>query len=756
MSNSSLTKAKNKLEGLILKYNKKAMNLLRLEDFNNALTMLKKSEQILDEQEDNPDVNSLRAITLNNLGCFYKRTGKPNVALSYLKEALDKETNANADLTNLAGTNLNICAIYSELGRHETALGYALRALHIMRDSYLPSSNLTTTMVIGYHNAGAEYEYLNQRNEAIESYTTGYLLSRDELGEEHPLTNSLRTSLEEASDKLGKIEKLTNQRQEFRIKSGLPLANLRTHSVPRRPPSLPQCGPKRHTQSRDKPRSTNKSLEAELSPLNEDLQIPLSYKILKQEFRPKHTNITIAPANASSSVRFVTGDRLQPMFPDDTSISLPNTTIPSLSQTVKPLARPTHTPNSSTNRPSLNSSTKNVAVQLKPLRSTITNIGDKLNHLQRKISDFANTSKGLKDAAKTPESMLTPSSTVSRVNGDTFRRRRNHAARIIQRWYRDVLTKRYQAKLKVNFSVPKTAERKTPNGIVGKRGSVELNTPKEIEKGNEDKAKSVPVTRQNTDEVKLQIKTQTKIDIYPQPKIELVPQIKAEVPKKTDMKIQTSSELRPKVDAKVQTISEGTSSRTPSTTRPDNRLNSKPDNRFNSKPDKFNKQPQKLESLKPQPPLTSKSVVPKHQNLLKEQISSKPLKPIASKTPTQRSSISTQSHKSVSPPRKPSLPLKPSPPRKSNPPAKQANSKPPQITHLEKTKKAIKIQSIVRMYLIRKRYLHIRNAVIIIQKNIRMYQCRNLYKIIREAIIFIQANYRGYRARKLLENMKKS
>jgi tetratricopeptide (TPR) repeat protein len=745
MSNSSLTRSKNKLEGLILKYNKKAMNLLRLEDFTNSLRMLKQSEQILDEQDENPEVNSLKAITFNNLGCFYKRTGKPNVALSYLKEALDKESSANADLTNLAGTNLNICAIYSELGRHETALGYALRALHLMKDSYLPSSNLTTTMVIGYHNAGAEYEFLNKRNEAIESYTAGYILSRDELGEDHPLTENLRQSLEEASDKLGKIEKLTNQRQEFRVKSGLPLATLRTQSVPRRPPSLPPCGPKRMSQSRDKT-NLNKSLETELSPLSEE--IPMSYNMLKQDYKPKPTTITLAPPAMGSIVRFITGDRKQPMFPDDTSLS-----IPSLNHTTKP-QRPTRTSNGSSMRPSQQESNKNV--QLKPLRSTITNIGDKLNNLQMKLSDFANKSKGLKDAAKTPDRNLTPSSTVSRVNGDSYRRKRDHAARIIQRWYRDILKARNSNKNKVNFNIPKTADRN--NAGRSGRTSTEIATPNERLEGY--KSISVPVSRPMTEDVKEQTKPKPKIDVHPHPVIELVPQTKPGSRKKADMKIQTSAEPKPRSDAKVQTQanSHTQTSTTPSMSKPSTRKPEKLDMKIqtstsfrlkvdakvqtlaepsvSSKSPSSTKQPKKLDSIRRQPssPI-SKPAAPRRANILKDSLSKKPSKSPPRAQPPRNSKNTIRGN--ASPRRSISNLSKPSP----------NNSQ-------EKNKKAIRIQSIVRMFLIRKRYLRIRNAVIIIQKNIRRYQCQTLYKSIREAIIFIQANYRGHRAREVVKSMK--
>jgi hypothetical protein len=54
------------------------------------------------------------ALTMNNLGCFYKKRNKPNVALNYLQAALQiEEHNKSEDYANMAGTKLNICAILS-------------------------------------------------------------------------------------------------------------------------------------------------------------------------------------------------------------------------------------------------------------------------------------------------------------------------------------------------------------------------------------------------------------------------------------------------------------------------------------------------------------------------------------------------------------------------------------------------------------------------------------------------------------------
>mmetsp|Transcript_12303 Transcript_12303/g.23349 ORF Transcript_12303/g.23349 Transcript_12303/m.23349 type:complete len:360 (+) Transcript_12303:5988-7067(+) len=67
-----------------------------------------------------------------------------------------------------------------------------------------------------------------------------------------------------------------------------------------------------------------------------------------------------------------------------------------------------------------------------------------------------------------------------------------------------------------------------------------------------------------------------------------------------------------------------------------------------------------------------------------------------------------------------------------------------------RNEKAVVIQSGVRMFLARRRFLKKRNAAIVIQKNVRAYQTSRLYANIRSAIIFIQSSFRKYKSSKLV------
>ena len=162
----------NDLDEFILHLNRDAMNYLKDENYSLALKTLKDADKLLKSIDSNGNTK-VQAITLNNFGCFYKRSGNPSLALNFLRKALEVESKPPIDINNLAGTHLNICAILSQIGDHYKALSHALKALNMLKSNYSEDSSLLTTLLVAYHNAGVEYELLSQNNEANSIYKKG-------------------------------------------------------------------------------------------------------------------------------------------------------------------------------------------------------------------------------------------------------------------------------------------------------------------------------------------------------------------------------------------------------------------------------------------------------------------------------------------------------------------------------------------------------------------------------------------------------
>ena len=83
-------------------------------------------------------------MTYNNFACVFRRTKKLRSALSYLEKALEIEYNylhfsdetvdECLQVSNPCDIHLNICAILSQMGKHELALQHAMKALILIQD----------------------------------------------------------------------------------------------------------------------------------------------------------------------------------------------------------------------------------------------------------------------------------------------------------------------------------------------------------------------------------------------------------------------------------------------------------------------------------------------------------------------------------------------------------------------------------------------------------------------------------------------
>ena len=107
--------------------------------------LLKKAEVYT--QVGNPRI---RAITFNNYACLFRKTKKLRNALLYLEKALEIEYDQmnypeNEEdetlrveqllaISNPCEIHLNICAILSQMEKHEVALNHAMKALILIQD----------------------------------------------------------------------------------------------------------------------------------------------------------------------------------------------------------------------------------------------------------------------------------------------------------------------------------------------------------------------------------------------------------------------------------------------------------------------------------------------------------------------------------------------------------------------------------------------------------------------------------------------
>ena len=231
------------LESIVLRYNRVAMDYLKLENYKETLVLLKKADNILTTEDKITMPNRLKlvSITYNNLGCYYKKNKKPLVALNFLQRALELEIESDADNTNIAGSHLNICAILSFLSRHEEALSHAKKAtglLEIAKKTRPDSVRLISSLVVAYYNTAVEYEYLGKLNEGYNCYKNALEIAVNELDREHPLVSSLDSAMKKLKNKLfsAKADKI-NSRESSPLKNFLEFKHVKFPSIT---PTIPK------------------------------------------------------------------------------------------------------------------------------------------------------------------------------------------------------------------------------------------------------------------------------------------------------------------------------------------------------------------------------------------------------------------------------------------------------------------------------------------------------------------------------------
>jgi tetratricopeptide (TPR) repeat protein len=136
-----------------------AMMYLNKNDFNMALKMLQRAQTLCESND------QAKAITYNNIACYYRKIGKLKLALSFLQNALQIEKRL-AVPESAADTHLNICAVLSQLNKHDLALLHATSAVALLQELMLSGATLNpdrfAVLAIAYHNIGVEQEFLQR------------------------------------------------------------------------------------------------------------------------------------------------------------------------------------------------------------------------------------------------------------------------------------------------------------------------------------------------------------------------------------------------------------------------------------------------------------------------------------------------------------------------------------------------------------------------------------------------------------------
>lgn len=184
---------------------------LNARHYSAALELLKKA-QAMTEAELVPNFKRrvyLRAVTFNNLCCYFHARGKLNAALQCVDRALKIEQRYK-DSKNTARTHLNLGVLLSLMMRHDEAMEHSECAIAFLQDqeqSILHQHGLEgvygegadpalraryeeviSSLVVAYHNTGVECTKTGHHDQALDFLNHANQISEQKLGPQNPFT----------------------------------------------------------------------------------------------------------------------------------------------------------------------------------------------------------------------------------------------------------------------------------------------------------------------------------------------------------------------------------------------------------------------------------------------------------------------------------------------------------------------------------------------------------------------------------------
>ena len=123
---------------------------------------------------------------------------------------------------DMAQSMINISSIYSEIGNHSRSLLYAEKAVEIIEPAYeerypadmgSPEFKIKFSTVVAntYHTAAIEYDFADDFSNCLIMYQKALRVSKINLGNGHPLTQTLETNFENAKERINLNPTIANR-----------------------------------------------------------------------------------------------------------------------------------------------------------------------------------------------------------------------------------------------------------------------------------------------------------------------------------------------------------------------------------------------------------------------------------------------------------------------------------------------------------------------------------------------------------------
>jgi tetratricopeptide (TPR) repeat protein len=172
---------------LIINYNKQAILEMHCENFETSKTLLKKAQDLLKFSSSTSTV-LLKSMTLNNQASLFSKLKDIESAIILLTEA--EKSSSMTSKTNQAVTLINLGSLKSPINPQES-LHHFQKALNLLKAAPNLTKNVLTSLIICLHNASQVHQTLGQKIESESHMRESWELSLQHFGPDHYLTQTV-------------------------------------------------------------------------------------------------------------------------------------------------------------------------------------------------------------------------------------------------------------------------------------------------------------------------------------------------------------------------------------------------------------------------------------------------------------------------------------------------------------------------------------------------------------------------------------
>ena len=180
----------SRIEALVITLNNQAMKLLKEFNPSFAISKLDQAIQVL-QKNVMKDYSELFSMTYYNYGILFNKSKRFDQAGDCYIQA---SKYCEEFPVKFSECLLRACSIYSKLRQHKKALKLALKSLKALTYS------TNQIKIIAFQNAGAQYEYLKMRAEAISIYKSGYSFLKSLYGSESSAAQMFKSRYKKLND----------------------------------------------------------------------------------------------------------------------------------------------------------------------------------------------------------------------------------------------------------------------------------------------------------------------------------------------------------------------------------------------------------------------------------------------------------------------------------------------------------------------------------------------------------------------------